>query len=69
MFDKFKFFVLSVCCTFSALAEDVDLFDLSLKELLNVKVTIASLSEQTTFETPSSVTVYTREDIRRMGRC
>jgi len=48
-------------------ADEIDLLSLSLEELLNIQITIANLSEQTTGEAASSVTVYTREDIRRMG--
>jgi iron complex outermembrane receptor protein len=40
---------------------------LSLEELLNVKVTVASRTETTVLEAPSVVTVYTAEDLRRMG--
>lgn len=51
-----------------AVADDeLELYNLTLEELLNVKVTIASRIEQTTNESPSSVTVYTRADIQRMG--
>lgn len=44
-----------------------DLFDLSLEELLNLKVSIASKTEESVYSAPSSVTVFTREQIRRMG--
>ncbi len=57
-----------VACTLtSTKAEASSLFELSLRELLQVKVTIANLSEQTSADAAASVTVYTREDIRRMG--
>ncbi len=46
-------------------AEDV--FSLSLEELINVPVTIAARSEERAPEAASSVTVFTREQIRRLG--
>ena len=44
-----------------------NLQQLSLEELLNVKVTVASRTETTVLEAPSVVSVYTAEDLRRMG--
>jgi len=41
--------------------------DLSLEDLLNVKVFSASKHEQTTAEAPSSITVVTRDDIAKHG--
>jgi len=58
---------LSFCCISTSRSNTLNLYDLTLEELLNVKVTIANLSEQTTLESSASVTVYTREDIRKMG--
>lgn len=40
---------------------------LSLEDLLNVKVTVASRTETTILEAPAMVTVFTAEDFRRMG--
>ncbi len=40
---------------------------LSLEELLNVKLTVASRTETTVAEAPSIVSVFTAEDLRRMG--
>ncbi|HJV22253.1 MAG TPA: TonB-dependent receptor [Holophagaceae bacterium] len=40
---------------------------LSMEELLNVKLTVASRTETTVAEAPSVVSVFTAEDIRRMG--
>jgi len=44
-----------------------DLFEMSIEELMNVEVTIASKKEAKMFETPAAVYVVTAEDIRRSG--
>ena len=44
-----------------------DVWDLELEELLNVKVTVASRSEDTVVDAPSSVTVFTRQEIQNLG--
>jgi outer membrane receptor protein involved in Fe transport len=41
--------------------------ELSLEDLLNIKVTLASKTAETVAEAPSAIAVFTREDIRRMG--
>jgi len=43
-------------------------FDMSIEELMNVEVTLASKSEQRMFDTAAAVYVITAEDIRRSGR-
>ena len=43
------------------------LLDLPLRELMEVQVSIATLSQQDVFETPSSVTVYTKRELKQMG--
>ena len=49
-------------------AEDGDqLYRMSLRELLEVKSTVATRSAKTTAQSPSSVTVYRQADFRRMG--
>jgi outer membrane cobalamin receptor len=45
----------------------VDLFALSLQELMSVKITSSTLTEESLQTVPSSMTVYTRADIRRLG--
>ena len=45
--------------------EKVNLFDLSLEELLTVK--IASLQDETVYSAPSSVTLITRQQIKALG--
>ncbi|MCP4149284.1 MAG: TonB-dependent receptor [bacterium] len=44
-----------------------DVIDMSLDDLLNIKVSVASKSEEKVEDAPSSVTVFTQEDIRQMG--
>lgn len=44
-----------------------DFLDLSLEELMNVKVTSSTLTEENLRSVPASMTVYTRADIRRLG--
>ncbi|MCP4218475.1 MAG: hypothetical protein GY765_27825, partial [bacterium] len=44
-----------------------DVVEMSLDDLLNVKVTVASKSEEKIDDAPSSVTVFTSKDIREMG--
>ncbi len=43
------------------------LFDMSLQELLNIKITSATRHEENLESVPASVTVYTREQIRALG--
>ncbi|MCR8924364.1 TonB-dependent receptor [Dasania sp. GY-MA-18] len=49
------------------MAEDFDLFTLSLQDLLNMEVSVASKSEHFTLDAPSSVTVFLRKEIQSMG--
>ncbi len=44
-----------------------DLFDMSLEELMTVKIETASKKEESVFDSPLSATVITREEIRRSG--
>jgi outer membrane receptor for ferrienterochelin and colicins len=47
--------------------ELLTMLQLPLEELLNMKVTVASKEEEGVNVAPSSVTVYTRDDIQRLG--
>ncbi|MBE9527194.1 MAG: TonB-dependent receptor [Proteobacteria bacterium] len=52
----------------SALSDsDIDIFSLSLEELVNVKVSSTSRVPQTISTTTSSITVFTKDQIRAMG--
>ncbi len=59
-----------IISTASVAADDnplAALFDLSLQELSSVKITGSTLQEESLQSVPSSVTVFGREEIRRMG--
>jgi len=45
----------------------VDIFDMSLEELLDIEINVASTKGNNIFSAPSSVTVVTKEDIERFG--
>jgi iron complex outermembrane receptor protein len=47
--------------------EDLGIFGLSLEELMQIKVTGSTLTEETLKKVPSSVTVFTRKEISRLG--
>ncbi|MBD1388704.1 TonB-dependent receptor [Neiella sp. HB171785] len=59
--------LLSVCCPFSVSADDVDVFELSLDELLQVKITTNTLDEKSVQTIPAPITVFTRSDIDSLG--
>lgn len=48
-------------------ADSVDFLSLSLEELLQSKITSATLTDESLRSVPSSMTVFTRADIRRLG--
>lgn len=59
---------LCVFCSLATVAnEDTDIYSLSLQELLNISVSIASRNATPLSQTPSSVSLFTREDIERLG--
>ncbi len=65
-------FVLGFMCllmptTTMAQDDDLDFSSMSLEDLLNVEVTVASKTEETVADAPSSVTVFTRSEIQNMG--
>ena len=51
----------------SANAEEHSLFDLSLEELLQIKISGSTKIEQSLLTVPSSVTVYTQQELSRLG--
>ena len=71
---KHSFYLLASLCTFylvpSSFAysdETNELLDLSLEELLNVKVSVASTKSENVIETPAIVSRYNRVDLEKMG--
>ena len=60
---------LGLCNTaFSASVNTMDeLFNLSLEELVNIKITSATLHEESLDSVPATITVYSREQIRILG--
>lgn len=53
--------------TLSTANPSEDILGMTLKELLNVKVSIGSKNEETIRNSPSSVTIFTGDDINKMG--
>ncbi len=51
----------------AAMAQPSDLFSLSLEELMQVKITSATRTEESLRTAPSSVSVFTREQISQLG--
>ena len=47
--------------------EDLDFAEMSLEDLLNVEVTVASKTEETAADAPSTVTVFSRAEIQNLG--
>lgn len=64
---KCYFPILLAVCSASASFAQEDLFDLNLEELVGTKVTIASRQSEISATAPSSVTVFTRDEIQAMG--
>lgn len=58
---------LSVNTVLSKERPEVDLLNMTLEQLMEVKITIASKTEGTVTQAPSSVTVFTRSQIEAMG--
>lgn len=59
-----------LCCSvpLSGYAKtDTELYNLNLTELMKMKVLVASKTEQTIEKAPSTVTLFTRQDIKRLG--
>lgn len=57
----------NVCAQQRDANEPEDYFDMSIEELMEVKVTSASKKEEKLFETAAAIYVITQEDIRRSG--
>ncbi|GAA0857522.1 TonB-dependent receptor plug domain-containing protein [Aliiglaciecola litoralis] len=66
----FVLFSIYICCLYSTKANannDNDIYSLSLEELLNIPVSIATKNETSLAQSPSSVSLFTRDDIERLG--
>src|SRR3989338_338791 len=66
---RYKRLVLAIAllpCAFTH-AESADLFNLSIEELMDVKVSVASLTEESMLDAPASVSKLTRDDWTRNG--
>ncbi|WP_083608129.1 TonB-dependent receptor plug domain-containing protein [Teredinibacter haidensis] len=64
---KGQFAPLILLATLSTSYADLELYDLSLEDLLELKITSASKFSNTVRDIPASVTVITRDDISLMG--
>ncbi len=51
----------------NASAEELDIDNLSLEDLINVKASVASKTEKNTRQSPGIVTVFTKDEIKKMG--
>ncbi len=67
MVYKFLFFLGILIFTASSQAQNLDIDNLSLEDLLNIKTSVASKTEKSTRESPGIVTVITKEEITKMG--
>lgn len=59
--------VLTFTCSLIAEQSEDELFSMTLDELLKVKVTGSTLTEENIFSVPAAVTIYSRQEIERMG--
>lgn len=64
---RFLALYFSTCATAHAVAAAPDYFSLSLEELLQQNIYSSTLTAENIKTVPSSITVFTRADIRRMG--
>ncbi|TWX59444.1 TonB-dependent receptor plug domain-containing protein [Colwellia hornerae] len=59
-------FIVTLNSSFAAVAEK-DIFDLSIKELMQVRISLATKTEETALTVPSTITVFERADIESLG--
>ena len=65
---RFIFFIFILSISLKSFAEeDIDLFDLSLEQLMNVKVAVSSSFQQSLKSTPGIVRVFNKETIKANG--
>lgn len=65
--NRLVFASLLLLMTSRSAADSVDFLSLSLEELLQSKITSSTLTDESVRSVPSSMTVFTRADIRRLG--
>ncbi len=59
--------LLPLLCGNPSNATEISLYDLTLEELINIKVNVASVKTETIPETPAIVSRYNLDDVQRMG--
>ncbi|MBA6356713.1 MULTISPECIES: TonB-dependent siderophore receptor [unclassified Colwellia] len=59
-------FIVTLNSSFAAVVEK-DIFDLSIKELMQVRISLATKTEETVLTVPSTITVFERTDIESLG--
>ncbi|AOW77811.1 hypothetical protein A3Q34_13715 [Colwellia sp. PAMC 20917] len=59
-------FIVPLNSSFAAVAEK-DIFDLSIKELMQVRISLATKTEETVLTVPSTITIFERADIESLG--
>jgi outer membrane receptor for ferrienterochelin and colicin len=64
---KLIFTLSLLAMTANSHAQNLDIDNLSLEDLLNIKTSVASKTEKSTRESPGIVTVITKEEIAKMG--
>ncbi|CAM2006327.1 TonB-dependent receptor [Acanthopleuribacter pedis] len=63
----FIFLALFAVSSVAVAQDEIDFASMDLEDLLNVEVTVASKSKETVADAPSSVTVFSRQEIQNMG--
>src|SRR5687768_13615575 len=61
------FFVLLSLSSFCQQTDSVDVYELTLEELMNIHITTASKFEQSIKDAPSTISVITRDQILKYG--
>ncbi len=63
----YSFLLLALAISSLSAQDSEDLLEMSLEDLMNIEVTVASKSKESLSDAPSSVTVFTGTEIRNMG--
>jgi outer membrane receptor for ferrienterochelin and colicin len=64
---NYKILLVLICLSSYGQTDSSDFFEMSLEDLLNVKVTVASANELTTRESPGIISVISEEEIKNSG--